>query len=206
MFDLVRLCFATVLGSVVATAVSLGWLGAAFPRSVYPIEMVVCLVLAGAGRSAMRVYRETIRGTIRQSPGRKNILIYGAGAAGEMLAREIRVNPNVAYHIVGFLDDDPDKAGARVLGGYSVLGPGREAARIVANYRRRGNPIDEIVIAMPSAPGHNMREAAANCRAAGVVSKTIPGLGELLVKTGAHAPDSRYLRHRPAGTPARNPG
>ena len=40
--------------------------------------------------------------------------------------------------------------------------------------------MDEIVIAMPSASGRKLSEALANCRAAGVPCKTIPGLGELL--------------------------
>lgn len=61
-----------------------------------------------------------------------------------------------------------------------MLGSGRDAPRIVEHYRHRALKVDEIVVAMPSATGRQMREALANCRAANIPCKTIPGVGELL--------------------------
>lgn len=181
MHDLLRLLLANVCASMLATACTIFVVGPSFSRSVYAIDFVICLVLTGGMQCAMRLYRESIAGIFRQGkPGRKNILVYGAGSAGAMLAREVRQNPTVAYRIVGFIDDDPSKIGGTVLGGHRVLGAGRDVPRIVAHQRRRGTAIDQIVIAMPSAGGSAMREALANCRSAGIPSKTIPGLSELL--------------------------
>jgi FlaA1/EpsC-like NDP-sugar epimerase len=68
----------------------------------------------------------------------------------------------------------------RDLMGVPVLGSGRDAALMVDQYKSRSPRIEEIVIAMPLVTGRKMREALANCRAAGVPCKTIPGIGELL--------------------------
>ena len=95
------------------------------------------------------------------------------------LAREIHSNPALGYRVAGFLDDQRKKRHA-MFAGVPVLGCGRDAPRIVERYRRGSSRVEEIVIAMPSATGRQMREALANCRAAGVPVKTIPGMGELL--------------------------
>ncbi len=95
------------------------------------------------------------------------------------MVREIRSNPGLAYRAVGFLDDDVKKRRAE-FAGVPVLGCGREAPLIVDRYKGTTARIQEIVIAMPSATGREMREALANCRAAGVPCKTMPGVAELL--------------------------
>ena len=79
----------------------------------------------------------------------------------------------------GFLDDDPLKAVARIMG-MRVLGSGREAYSVVRHLNRRKPTVNEIIIAMPSASGPQMREALANCRAAHIPCKTVPGIDELL--------------------------
>src|SRR5206468_1887896 len=115
----------------------------------------------------------------RRSREQKNILIYGAGAAGGALLKEIRSNASMGYRVLGFLDDDRVKKGEHILG-VPVLGTGRSAAAIVERFRRRRATVDEIVIAMPSASGRAMNEAISNCRSAGTSCKTIPGVAELL--------------------------
>ena len=130
-------------------------------------------------RFSVRLYYESITRELSRE-NKKCILIYGAGAAGVTLVREIHSNPTLGYRVVGFLDDQRQEA---------PRGPGRRAGAGVRARRaaHRGalpphgaSRIQEIVIAMPSATGRQMREALANCRAAGVPVKTIPGMGELL--------------------------
>ena len=75
--------------------------------------------------------------------------------------------------------DDPLKQNARIMG-IPVLGPGRQALSVVNQRNRRTPTVGEIIIAMPSATGPQMREALANCRAAGIPCKTVPGIDELL--------------------------
>jgi FlaA1/EpsC-like NDP-sugar epimerase len=107
------------------------------------------------------------------------ILIYGAGSAGVALLREIQSNPKLELQVYGFIDDDPKKVKS-VIRGVRVLGRGRDIPRVVERAGFRGIKFREIVIAMPSATGREMREALANCKSAGLCCKTIPGLGELL--------------------------
>ena len=187
--DLLRVFFANLIASAGFTAAVLLTTGAPlgappdsgfFPRSIYVIDFVLCFLLTAGARFAVRLYIEGIRGTSSKTGG-KGLLIYGAGGAGRMLLREIRSNPTLGYEVIGFMDDDPKLRAAHLMN-VRVLGEGRDAATIVDRYnkRKRSRKIEEIVIAMPSASGRQMGEAVANCRAAGVACKTIPGIGELL--------------------------
>ena len=64
--------------------------------------------------------------------------------------------------------------------GIPVLGSGRQASSVVQQLNRRRPTVGEIIIAMPSATGPQMRETLANCRAAHIPCKTIPSIDELL--------------------------
>ena len=175
--DLYSLLVANMAGSLLFAAMSLVVIGPTFPRSVYCIDFIVCFLLTSGGRCSVRLYRELrVPGHLAE---RKGILIYGAGTAGIALLRDLRSDRSLNYHVVGFLDDDPGKQNA-VLMGVRVLGCGRDAAKLVTYYQRRRRRIDQIVIAMPSASGRQMREAIANCKSSGVSCKTIPGVAELL--------------------------
>ncbi|HYI94402.1 MAG TPA: nucleoside-diphosphate sugar epimerase/dehydratase [Bryobacteraceae bacterium] len=176
--DLVRLFFANAAASLAFAIVARVVLGPGFPRSVYVIDFLLCFLATCSVRFVVRLYLEA-RVSARSSSGRKRILIYGAGAAGITLVRDIRANPSYQYEVVGFLDDEIRKRGL-VLQNVKVLGRGRDASLIVDSCSKKRSKIDEIVIAMPSASGRQMREALANCRASGVRCRTIPGTGELL--------------------------
>ena len=149
------------------------------PLSVYALDFLFSLMLSAGVRFAIPIYEEIMRrGYRNDGERRKTVLIYGAGQAGLTLLREYRSNPKLGL-VVGFLDDDRSKRGAHLMG-TKVLGTGRQAAQILDRLRQHGHTVDQVIIAMPSATGRQMQEALANCRAAGIVCQTIPGLGELL--------------------------
>jgi len=180
LFDLVRVAMANLAGSAAALVVCSIAIGAAFPRSIYITDALICFLMSAGLQFSLRLYNEALAPRAVESDLHKQILIYGAGAAGLTLAKEIRSNPKLKARIAGFLDDEPSKRDGAMLG-IPVLGDGRDAARLVAGAKRRQDPVAEIVIAMPSASGRQMRVAIANCRAAGVPFRTVPSLGELLV-------------------------
>jgi FlaA1/EpsC-like NDP-sugar epimerase len=166
-------------------AASLVNAGAAFllwhphaPWSVYLVDFALCSLMMSAACSVARLRKEMNSASRRRSEC-KHVLIYGAGSAGRTLLREIRSNRSLGYAVAGFLDDDPAKRKTLYMGA-GVLGAGRSAAIIVDRLQKHGIPVEEIIIAMPSASGAQMREALANCRASNVTCKTIPGLSELL--------------------------
>jgi len=108
----------------------------------------------------------------------KRTLIYGAGDAGITLLREIRNNPKLAYRVCGFLDDGRDKEGL-LISGIEVLGGGDEVQALVAKHN-----IAIVLIAIPSATGVEMTRILELCHKAGVESKTVPGLGEVVEECG----------------------
>src|SRR5205823_9497440 len=74
----------------------------------------------------------------------------------------------------GFVDDDPRKRGDRIHG-VKVIGTTDELAHIL-----RDNKPDEVLIAIPSAPGTVRQQVVETCRAEDVPVKTLPGLHELI--------------------------
>lgn len=176
--DLFRILVGNIVGSALLAAVTWLWIGPAMPRSVLVADAILCFGGTTLLRFAVKIRNEYfVRPAYPER--RKGILIYGAGAGGTELLREIRSAPSAGYEVKGFLDDDPRKRRALILG-VPVLGCGRDAAAVVARLNRNAPAVDEIIIAMPSATGRQMQEALANCRAARMPCKTIPGLGELL--------------------------
>jgi len=179
IWDLPRILLAASTASFVAFLLTWFLIGPDFPRSVYFIDAVIALMLTSAVVFSRRFYQELMPARGRGASSQKSLLIYGAGAAGLTVAKEFRASQKFAVKVVGFLDDNPAKTGA-ALAGLPVLGMGRSAAEIVSQYARRGSPISEIIIAIPSATGRDMRGVIANCRAAGVPFKTVPSFAELL--------------------------
>lgn len=150
-----------------------------FPRSVLLMDFILTLGLICAFRLLIRVVQEARRVSV-QTGARKSVLIYGAGLAGSSLAREILANPSLGYRVVGFVDDDRHKSN-ELVHGLPILGAGRDLRKVVDWLAGTGCVVQEILIAMPSASNREMRQGIANCRAAELPCKTLPGLGDLLV-------------------------
>jgi FlaA1/EpsC-like NDP-sugar epimerase len=167
-------------GNLVASALFVAemWfiVGRAFPRSIYLIDFLVSFLAIVVVWFSTAVSRVILR---RPASRRKGILIYGAGWAGATLLNEIRASRSIGYEVIGFLDDDPSKRRADIMG-TPVLGLGSEAASVVARLNCHLNRVEEVVIAIPSASGAQKRQALANCQATGVPCKTIPGIADLL--------------------------
>jgi FlaA1/EpsC-like NDP-sugar epimerase len=178
VYDLQRLALANLAGS------ALGFLGirllapAGFPRSVFLLDLVICLGLTAGMRVAVRMSMELWRQGHRGGSERKRALIYGAGAAGIALVREIHANLSLPYDVVGYVDDDPQMRGLSI-GGARVLGDGAHLKEIV---ERLG--VEMVLIAIPSAAGAEMVTILERCHAAEVECKTVPGMGELLEERG----------------------
>jgi FlaA1/EpsC-like NDP-sugar epimerase len=104
----------------------------------------------------------------------KRVLIIGAGSAGEKILREIMDNHQLNYEVAGFLDDDPEKRG-RSIHGVMVLGPLEKLPVIM----EKGD-IRDVLIAMPSASGDQMRHIVDICKYCGASYKTLPEIGAII--------------------------
>ena len=90
------------------------------------------------------------------------------------MVREMQRNRQLHYTPIGFVDDDPRKRGDRIHG-VKVLGTTDELHHLL-----RDNKPDEVLIAIPSAPGRVRQKIVESCRMENVAVKTLPGLHELI--------------------------
>ncbi len=142
------------------------------PRSVEVMDFVLTMMLIAGARLAVRLIVE------RPSRGARlpkhEVLVIGAGSGGQMVVRELQLNPNLGATAIGFVDDDARKRGMRMLG-LKVLGSTREIGRILDETEP-----DEVVIAIPSAPGQLRGQVVAACREREIRVRTLPTVFELL--------------------------
>ena len=158
-----------------------------YPRSILPLDFMLTFVLAGGMRMGIRMHYG--RGRSKSSFGfsvlgfkledkasrtPKNVLIVGAGDAGEKTLRELRDNLRLNYKPIGFVDDDRHKQG-RGVHDVPVLGCVADISWVVPK-----EGVEEIIIAIPSATGKQMRAVVAECETSGIPYKTLPGMGELI--------------------------
>jgi len=117
----------------------------------------------------------------------RKVLIVGAGEAARMVASEIVCSEEINASVEGFLDDAEDLTGTQV-DGIPVLGRTTELESVVA-----GKEIDEVIIAIPTAPGRFVRDIVRRCRRAGVAYKIVPGVMEIIRGT-VHIDQIREVR------------
>jgi FlaA1/EpsC-like NDP-sugar epimerase len=144
------------------------------PRSVVIFDFLLSVALLGGARLARRSLAERPSRRSRGARRAREVLVIGAGSGGQMVVRELKLNPNLGARAVGFIDDDPRKRGMRTEG-LKVLGTTSEIGSILD----RLGP-DEVVIAIPSAPGVLRGKVVAECRAREIPVRTLPTVFELL--------------------------
>jgi len=150
-----------------------------YSRVIFIADGFFTFLLTGGVRIIIRSYYAAyVSPKIIQSPLSKmilkKVLIIGAGAAGEKILREIFENYQLHYKVVGFIDDDPKKQG-RSIHGIRVLGNVEKIVKILEK-----KDVQEILIAIPSASGDQIRNIVEACRNCNVSYKILPGIGELI--------------------------
>jgi FlaA1/EpsC-like NDP-sugar epimerase len=144
------------------------------PRTVLALDFLLALVFTSGARFAVRALVERpTRGPILERAANE-VLIVGAGNGGQQVAFELRRNPGLRSAPVGFVDDDPRKQGMRVAG-HKVLGTTDELPRVLDGVRP-----NEVIIAIPSAPGTLRQKVVTACRERGIPVRTLPTTFELL--------------------------
>ncbi len=165
---------ASVLTSgVMAVLIVTGRVLPGMPRTALGIDWLLSLILIGGSRFALRLLYE--QSTMSHPLGKeKRALIIGAGDAGALVVRELQKSPQLNLTPFGLLDDDPAKQNRSVYG-VNVIGVVSDLAAIIDLHQ-----INEVVIAIPSAPGRLVRMVNDVCRLKGIPSRTVPGIYELI--------------------------
>jgi UDP-GlcNAc:undecaprenyl-phosphate/decaprenyl-phosphate GlcNAc-1-phosphate transferase len=155
--DAAALAAATFLSAPVALfLLTLTWDLNDFPAGVFLVDALLCLVLVGSARLALRVLPELAgrRGEAQR------VVVVGAGRAGRSLAREVGEQPG--RRVVGFVDDNPELRRRRIRG-VTVHGSFDELPRLLGQTR-----VDEVLVSVPNAPEERLAVVLAACREAGV--------------------------------------
>ncbi len=161
---------------------SLVWIGLAFflphevtiPRSVPFIEALLALIALGTVRFAARRRYEGWHRQDGPTQAATQVLIVGASDEGVAVAREMIRRPGGGYAPVGFVDPEPLKQPASILG-LRVLGGIDDLPSVLATHR-----VDQVLIALPTQGGTVVRRVVEHARAAGVAHRIIPGVYELV--------------------------
>jgi FlaA1/EpsC-like NDP-sugar epimerase len=146
----------------------------AVPRGVWFVDLLLCLAFIAGSRLLARTLIE------RPLPGRivgrrgKDVVVVGAGDAGQLVVKEMQRSPSLGYAPIGLVDDDPRKRNLR-LHGVRVLGTVDDLARIVRERRP-----EEVLIAIPSASGQLRARIVETAGKADVPVKTLPSIAELV--------------------------
>lgn len=173
--ELVAIVAACGLGSTAWYLASVG-IGSVLPRLLYIMTGILLMLFIGGSRLALRMYSYvTNKPKYKELQRKKNkVLIIGAGDAGALLMREIERYHIANRQVVGFIDDDKTKIGKSMLG-VKILGS-RNDITSIANAKG----IDEIIIAMPSVKGKEIKAIIDICKQTNCKLTILPGLYEII--------------------------
>lgn len=173
--ELIAVIEGVMVGSIINVVLSYVISGYTFPlpRSVFILNIILRVVLIGGSRIAWRVFRDYGLG-MKKKGRSKRVLIFGAGDAGVLVAKELKCHYNGGVQIMGFVDDDAKKQNM-IVQGINVLGRRGDIPKLVERHK-----IQEVIIAMPSAEGWIKREIVAICQDADVKVKILPGVYDLI--------------------------
>jgi FlaA1/EpsC-like NDP-sugar epimerase len=197
---------AVVKGLVVATLVIVGAIAflhpatttvgfqttpVTLPGSVIALFFLLALAFLIGARFLVHLVVEGRVRSVRAAKGARDALVVGGGDGGRLVVRELIRNPQLRLRPIGFVDDDPRKQGTKDEHGLKVLGT--TASDDLARILDEVEP-DEVVIAIPSAPGTLRARVVAACRKRGIPVRTTPTVFELLKDSTGHLNVTRQLR------------
>ncbi len=165
-----------VLAVLISNALTLAYLifmNLKFSRSIFFMIPIIDMALVGGVRFSYRIFRRLKR-KFTMGNNYKRILIVGAGAAGNIVLKEIRNHEKLNSKPIAFIDDDPRKKNMSI-NRIPVVGNSNDIDRVCEKY-----DIDEIIIAIPSAKAEDKKRILNICKETKCKTKTLPGMYELI--------------------------
>jgi exopolysaccharide biosynthesis polyprenyl glycosylphosphotransferase len=141
-----------------------------YSRLVFFYAGVLITVLLSASRLVKRMVRSRLR---KKGMGVDRLLIAGAGEMGRTVMRNIVAHPALGYHIVGFVDDDPEK-GSTDIGRFQALGSTTNIPRLVKELA-----IDEVIITLPWMYHRKIVSIVAQCERQQVRVRIVPDIFQM---------------------------
>ena len=145
-----------------------------YSRSVLFIDWALSILAVGGLRFSLRVLSEAQSNSRTPSVSNRRALVVGAGEAGALVVREMQRNPNSNLEPICFVDDDLAKQHHEIHG-IPVAGKLTDIPQIID-----ARSIQEVIMAIPSAPGQVVRVVADICRLKNIPFRTMPSIHELI--------------------------
>ena len=172
--EMLKIIGAGVVANIAAIAV-VTFLQTSLPRSVYVMMTVFDIGFIGGFRFILRTANEKLTHKVKSNDNKiTRVMIVGAGDAGAMILKEFKNHYSYIYKPVVFVDDDKSKKG-KVIYGVPVSGTREDIPVLTEKYN-----IDEIVIAIPSAPKSELSKIVEIGKNTKARLKILPGMYELI--------------------------
>lgn len=173
--ELIRIAIASWISAVLVFILSRAT-GHPLPRTFYLFYWALLMVFTFATRFSFRICQllDTWRKDIFTTRKHKNVMVIGAGAAGNMILREIESSRYLDMRARCIIDDNIGSHG-RIMRGVPIVGGRDRIASAAKEYN-----IDEIIFAIPSANMQVRREILSICNETGCMLKALPGVYQLI--------------------------
>ena len=149
-------------------------MGLEMPRSYYAIGYILNLCVTTGMRFFYRFLRLSMQRLRRPHDQQERIMIIGAGAAGQMLIREMRDSDKINSEVCCVIDDNPNKKG-RYIEGVEIVGDRHVIVDMARKHR-----IDTIIFAIPSSNVRDRSGILNICKETNCKLRTIPGVYQLV--------------------------
>lgn len=173
MMYLVSACVVEAFLNMMLILLSHPETGYAVPRSYYAFFGIFLFGMVLACRYSYRVFR-ALCNMVRDSRYTRNVLVVGAGDAGNALIKEIKNSSYLKKKVVGVIDDNKDKVGGYIHG-VKIVGSREDIVEQCAVRH-----VQEIIVAMPSASPQQMKQILDICKQTGCELKRLPGIYQLV--------------------------
>ncbi len=143
------------------------------PYSYYLMGAIMQLCFTTAARFGFRLVNMERRRIQKSSVNMTNVMVIGAGSSGHVILRELISSEELNSRPCCVIDDDPNKWG-RLIEGVPIVGGRDSIMEAVEKYS-----IDQILVAIPSAPQKEKRDILNICKETGCELKSLPGIYQL---------------------------
>jgi len=147
------------------------------PRSYYCIGLLISFCATIGIRFSyrfLRVFKNQIIKERYTDDKSDRIMVIGAGAAGQVIIKELLTHKKIHKHVCCVIDDNPNKVG-RDLEGIPIVGNRYDIHRMVEKYR-----INYIIYAIPAAEANTRKEILSICKDTNCKLQALPGVYQLV--------------------------
>ncbi|WP_025162148.1 polysaccharide biosynthesis protein [Paraclostridium bifermentans] len=170
--ELIAIVFACILSIITTYSIHL-LIGIEFSQTFYILNLIITTSLISWARLTYRTGRRVlIRSRLKEKPS--NVLIVGAGSAGDIVIQELKNNPKLLKKPIGIVDDDIKKQ-CRRMHNVPIIGMVKDIDTIATKY-----DIDEIIIAIANISRKDKKNIIEVCKKTKCKLKTIPGIFEII--------------------------